>query len=340
MPQFAQLLKTQRLKKALRLSDVAKALQMDKALVSKIERGDRLATQKQMENFIAFYTLDKKNAHILWLSDKIIALVQEQKYAIDALHATEIQLTKQANTKESYTENNEIKYLVEKVNALYKQYIAHLPLSDAKQEKIQLQYIFDINRKNGNSLSLAETEAVIFDGKTINGKSMQEHLFAVNHYDALEQLKNKDNVFSLDLLCKIHAILYKGIDRRNAGKIRTKNLALSKTTQAVEALLIAKKIEELNLYFQQNKENDTIVKTAIEVYCQMIQISPFLQGNEMIAYWAMNFVLQTHQFPLLWLKSDTFAQKDYQNSLFLLLEKQNANTLYTLLLRRLIDVLS
>lgn len=340
MSQFAQLVKTKRHQKKLRLSEVAAALCIDKALVSKIERGDRLATQKQLQDFIAFYRLDKKNAQILWLSDKILALTQNENYAIDALQNAEIELKKQQNASPKKIKNNETNALLEKINALHKQYVLHLPLSTTQQEQMQVQYIFDNNKINGNELNLTETEAVIFDGKTINGKTMQDHLAAVNHYDALEQLKQEKGVLSLDLLCKIHAILYKGIDRRNAGKIRTKNIEASKNIQAISAQLIAKKIEELALSIAQKKDKTPVAILAIKVYCAIIAISPFTQGNAMLATWAMNFILHQNQFPLLWIESETFAQKDYQNSLYLCLKKQNPISLHLLFLRRLIDLLA
>ena len=89
MSTLAQLLKQNRLERDLKLTDVSGALKIDNALVSKIERGDRFATKKQIEAFIEFYKLDKKAIITQWLSEKILEELKYEEYALDVLYAAE-----------------------------------------------------------------------------------------------------------------------------------------------------------------------------------------------------------------------------------------------------------
>jgi Fic family protein len=47
----------------------------------------------------------------------------------------------------------------------------------------------------GNSLSLEQTDLVINEGQTISGKSMREHLEAINHQEAIVFIKIKGMSF-------------------------------------------------------------------------------------------------------------------------------------------------
>ena len=77
----------------------------------------------------------------------------------------------------------EIDGLKEKLN-LYRQ------LESAKVVKaFDLEYTYESNRIEGNTLTLQETALVVEKGLTIGGKSLQEHLEAINHTFALDYIK-------------------------------------------------------------------------------------------------------------------------------------------------------
>ena len=63
------------------------------------------------------------------------------------------------------------------------------PLSAAALAQLQKHYDVDLtytsNAIEGNTLTLRETAEVIEHGITVGGKSLREHLEAVDHYDAL-----------------------------------------------------------------------------------------------------------------------------------------------------------
>jgi HTH-type transcriptional regulator, competence development regulator len=71
METFGDIIKYERESKGLLLRQVASALEIDQAIVSKFERGERKPTKEQVEKFAEYYNLDKNNLVTSWLSDKI-----------------------------------------------------------------------------------------------------------------------------------------------------------------------------------------------------------------------------------------------------------------------------
>src|SRR5271169_4569894 len=63
------------------------------------------------------------------------------------------------------------------------------PLSAAALAQLQLHYDVELtyssNAIEGNTLTLRETAEVIEHGITVGGKSLRDHLEAVDHYDAV-----------------------------------------------------------------------------------------------------------------------------------------------------------
>ncbi|MDD5152272.1 MAG: helix-turn-helix transcriptional regulator [Flavobacterium sp.] len=71
METFGDIIKNKRESKGLILRQVASALDIDQAIVSKFERGERKPTKEQVGKFAEFYDLDKDFLVTSWLSDKI-----------------------------------------------------------------------------------------------------------------------------------------------------------------------------------------------------------------------------------------------------------------------------
>lgn len=84
------------------------------------------------------------------------------------------------------------------------------------QEAIAIEYTYESNRIEGNTLTLQETQLVIEKGLTISGKPLKEHLEAINHKEAidfiLDLVKQNEPLNERNLL-QIHSIILKSIDR-------------------------------------------------------------------------------------------------------------------------------
>ncbi len=54
------------------------------------------------------------------------------------------------------------------------------------KESLMLEWTYNSNSIEGNTLTLHETKMVIEEGFTIKGKSLREHFEAINHQEAIE----------------------------------------------------------------------------------------------------------------------------------------------------------
>lgn len=96
---FGEIIRTEREKKGLFLRQVAAAMEIDQALISKFEKGNRKPSKEQVEKFADFFELDKDELITVWLSDKIVYTIQSEKNAEKALKFAEqkIEYLKQKN---------------------------------------------------------------------------------------------------------------------------------------------------------------------------------------------------------------------------------------------------
>ena len=89
MQTFGEIVKAKRENKGLFLRQVASALEVDQALISKFEKGDRKPSKEQVEKIADFFELDKDELITAWLSDRIVYTIQGEKNAEKALKVAE-----------------------------------------------------------------------------------------------------------------------------------------------------------------------------------------------------------------------------------------------------------
>lgn len=109
----------------------------------------------------------------------------------------------------------------------------HRPLDPAivrnLREDLIVRWTYHSNAIEGNTLTLQETK-VVLEGITIGGKSIREHLEAVNHKNAillLEDLVQKNEPLTEWTIKSLHQLILKGIDDDNAGRYRSVNVRIS-----------------------------------------------------------------------------------------------------------------
>lgn len=87
---FAEKIKQLREEKQMPQRQIAAALEIDTPMYSKIERGGRLAKRKQITVIAQLLKTDENTLVTLWLADKIIAAIGEDKeFAGKALRVVE-----------------------------------------------------------------------------------------------------------------------------------------------------------------------------------------------------------------------------------------------------------
>ena len=71
------------------LRTVAAYLDIDQAILSKIERGQRKASREQVLNLAVYFKVNVEELLIAWLSDKVVYEVENEDLALKALHVAE-----------------------------------------------------------------------------------------------------------------------------------------------------------------------------------------------------------------------------------------------------------
>ncbi|NEN25722.1 helix-turn-helix transcriptional regulator [Cryomorpha ignava] len=84
-----EILREEREKKGLLLRQVAAMLDIDTAILSKIERSERKATKEQIIKLAEILDLDKDNLLIQYLSEKILNEIKDEELGSKALKVAE-----------------------------------------------------------------------------------------------------------------------------------------------------------------------------------------------------------------------------------------------------------
>jgi Fic family protein len=197
-------------------------------------------------------------------------------------------------------------------------HLRHLQ-SDKVARAFEIEYTYESNKIEGNTLTLQETALVIEKGLTVGGKTLNEHLEAVNHTYAIEYIKDlakyPQNITERDLL-QIHSLILKGIDNANAGQYRKVQVLISGAKHVPpQPYLVAKEMESLFIWYNEIKDQLHPVILAAEMHERLVTIHPFIDGNGRTARLLMNLILLQNGFPIAILKGDTDSRLRYYNAL-------------------------
>lgn len=86
MNSLGEKIRTIRESKSLLLRQVAAYLEIDTALISKIERGERRLTREQVIKLAKFYKVADEKLLTLWLSDKLLDTIENDPFAMQGLN--------------------------------------------------------------------------------------------------------------------------------------------------------------------------------------------------------------------------------------------------------------
>jgi len=89
MNSFGQKIRNLRETQKLLLRQVASAIEIDQALLSKIERGERIATKNQVIALASFFEITERELLTLWLGEKIAYEIKDLSIANEALKVAE-----------------------------------------------------------------------------------------------------------------------------------------------------------------------------------------------------------------------------------------------------------
>ncbi len=167
-------------------------------------------------------------------------------------------------------------------------------------EDLVLRWTYNSNAIEGNTLTLKETK-VALEGITVGGKTIREHLEAINHRDAIffveELVQKRDGLSEWDIK-SIHQLILKHIDDKNAGVYRNVNVTISGADHVPpDALQVKGEMGKFIEWYNNDAQKMHPVERAGRVYADFVKIHPFVDGNGRTCRLLMNLELMKDGFP-------------------------------------------
>lgn len=165
--------------------------------------------------------------------------------------------------------------------------------------KVELTYTS--NAIEGNTLTRAETALVVEKGLTVQGKSLQEHLEATNHAEALDYVKTlvsktRQEISEADI-SNIQKIILTNIENEQAGKYRILPARLTGSTTVLPNPIKIPELMEEFMRWLHSENADHIAKIAADAHLKLVTIHPFSDGNGRTSRLLMNLILLQSGFP-------------------------------------------
>lgn len=165
--------------------------------------------------------------------------------------------------------------------------------------KVELTYTS--NAIEGNTLTRAETALVVEKGLTVQGKSLTEHLEAINHAEALDYIKmlvgkKRQDIAENDIL-DIHRLILNKIEEDNAGRYRTQHARLTETDVILPNPVKVPDLMEEFVKWLVSNNSDHIVKIGADAHYKLVSIHPFSDGNGRTSRLLMNLLLMQEGYP-------------------------------------------
>lgn len=187
-------------------------------------------------------------------------------------------------------------------------------------QKFRLDWNYNSNNIEGNSLSYGETKALLLFGITAQGKPLKDHLEIEGHNEAIDyivKISRNEEPLTEAMIRSLHKIILHEeyeIDAITADGQPTKKfikLGKYKTTPNHVKTITGEifrfatpeetpaKMEELLKWYRENFDNPDLhpLVFSVEFHYRFIRIHPFDDGNGRIVRLLMNLVLMQKGFP-------------------------------------------
>ncbi len=169
------------------------------------------------------------------------------------------------------------------------------------REYYKIGLTYTSNALEGNSLTEIETKVVIEDGLTVGGKPLRDHLEAVGHaeaYDQMAQLSQGKTIVEDDILT-LHRLFYRRLDAEQAGAYRNQQVWISGSEFVPPPPgKVPTLMRRLFRKLPKARRGMHSVSFAGWLHLELATIHPFVDGNGRTARLAMNLALLQDGYPV------------------------------------------
>ena len=187
------------------------------------------------------------------------------------------------------------------------------------REAFDTEYTFQSNKIEGNTLTLRETDLVINKGITISGKSVREHLEAVNHAQAIvlmRELAGRDTDITDRIVRDLHAVVLQAIRPADAGRYRQEPVRIGGSQHVPPNYAkVPSLMDDMYRWYEANKASLHPVQLAAEMHEKLATIHPFVDGNGRTSRLLMNLILLHNGYPVTVISGERTERQRYYDTL-------------------------
>ncbi len=278
----------------------------------RIYAGKGMKTKKEIKGLINSFSpvLEKRAKELLSREDPLMGILTEKENAL----------------LKSICENNEKK--LRKMDKLaWKNYY----------EWFLTQFTYDTNAIEGSTLTLQDTNLILFENTVPKGKSPREINEVQNHKQAFDFIISHKEDITKKFVLEIHRRLMHNILWESAGRFRDVNVYI----RGVDILppppsKIDNEFNRLMKWHMANKKKYHAVIASAYFHSVFEAIHPFRDGNGRTGRLILNFMLRQNGFPMIDIKNKD--KERYYKALYESQKKQNLRPLVKMILDYLKEI--
>ena len=191
---------------------------------------------------------------------------------------------------------------IKKIKASHQKEQKTTPKEEKKKliEDFLVHFIYDSSRIEGSSLSLEDTKGLFLHNITPKNKSLTDVKEAEGYREAFYSMMGCKGNLNLNMINKWHYMMFRNTKDYIAGKIRLHKIIVtgSRTAfphpESVPGLL-----KDFIEWRKKEKGKLNPVELAAMAHLKFVTIHPYSDGNGRMSRLLANFVLKSHNYPLL-----------------------------------------
>ena len=185
-------------------------------------------------------------------------------------------------------------------------------------DRFTLNFTYESNAIEGNSLTLKDVAIVIFENQNIKGKTLREIYETRNSRKAIDSLLNNKIKINHKDIIKLHSILMKDIDE-DKGYKKLPNIILGSKLNTTPPEKTYKEMDNLIKWYHENKKIIYPPEIISEFHGRFTQIHPFPDGNGRVGRILINAILLKNKYPPLIIRKTSRqaylkSLEDYDNN--------------------------
>lgn len=170
------------------------------------------------------------------------------------------------------------------------------------KEQINLEWIYNSNAIEGNTLTLRETQLILQHGMAIGGKSLREHFEVLNHGEAIldvERLAMRGSPISTTDIRQIHQLVLTKIDDEHAGRYRDVAVRIAGARHIPpESWELAPRMDDFVRWLASHETAHLhSIEKAARAHHRFVAIHPFIDGNGRTGRLLLNLLLFKDGYP-------------------------------------------